>query len=196
MRSVRPVSAGIVALVLAVLAACGRAPEPGPPGASPDEPPIPLSAPVGGSTLNFDVENFDTCAPFASSFWVTTAALSAELAPQAAPEPGGGCRWHGPGMAARITVESGRSLAEYSNDPQYQPGGRGIVGNPFWRTAASDATKTCHSFLAVGPARPDQVVHLYVQTDEVTAPIGRGGQMHACMFVLALTRATSNILER
>lgn len=194
MRTVRRVSAGVVALVLAGLAAaCGS--DPPPVSAYPDEPPIPLSAPVGGSRLDFDVSRFNTCAPFASSYWVTTAILAPDLEPQAVPEPGGGCRWRGPGMAATVTVEAGRSLAEYSNDPQFRPGGTGMVGNRFWRTAASDATRRCDFFLAVGPARPDQAVHLQVQTEEADAAMARGGHMHACMFAMTLTRATSLILE-
>ena len=140
MSTVRRVSAGIVALVLAGLAAaCGS--DPPPVSAYPDEPPIPLSAPVGGSRLDFDVSRFDTCAPFSSSYWVTTAILARDLEPQAVPEPGGGCRWRGPGMTATVTVDAGRSLAEYSNDPQFRPGGTGMVGNRFWRTAASDGTR-------------------------------------------------------
>jgi hypothetical protein len=191
---VHALCAGIGAVLLAgLVAACGS--EPQPVSAYPDEPPIPLSAPVGGSRLDFDVARFDTCAPFSSSYWVTTAIPDAGGEPQAVPEPGGGCRWRGPGLTATITVDSGRSLAEYSNDPRFRPGGTGMVGNRFWRTAASDATRTCDFFLAAGPARPDQVVHLSVATEAGTAPMAGGGRMHACMFAMTLTRATSLILE-
>lgn len=194
MSTARTVVTGVVAVLMAgLLAACGAEPEPV--SAYPDEPPIPLSSPVGGSGLDFDVNRFDTCSPFASSYWVTTAILATDLQPQAAPDPGGGCRWRGPGMTAAVTVDSGRSLAEYSNDPQFRPGGTGMVGNRYWRTAASDATRRCDFFLAVGPGRPDLVVHLRVETEENTAAMARGGRMHACMFAMTLTRATSLILE-
>jgi len=179
---------------LALLAGC-TTPEPEPDRGSPDEAPIPLSAPVGGSRFDFDVDGFDTCTPFASSLWTMTAAADLETRTEQLAEPAGACRWHGPGMRATVSVDSGRTPAEYSNDPQFRPGGRGAAYNVFWETATSDATRVCHFFLAAGPAQPDRVVHMLVETDDVTGPTAGGGRMHACMFGTILTDAASLVLK-
>ena len=50
-------------------------------------------------------------------------------------------------------------------------------------TATSDETRECQSFLAVGPAQPDRVVHVTVETEEIEAPLHGGGDAHACVFV-------------
>ena len=54
----------------------------------------------------------------------------------------------------------------------------------------------CQAFLAVGPAQPDRVVHLVVETEEIEAPLHGGGDAHACVFIRSLLIATSSVLER
>ena len=119
-----------------------------------------------------------------------------QMGPQIAPEPQGGCRWRGPGMTATVAVERGRSLRDYSTDPAFRPGERGWDGNSFWRSAMWDGTKLCHAFLATGPACPDTVVHIAVQTQEPEAPLTGGGDAHSCVFASALISATSSVLGR
>jgi len=63
-------------------------------------------------------------------------------------------------------------------------------------TEASDEKRECQAFLAVGPAQPDRVVHLTVQTEEIEAPLQGGGDAHACVFVRSLLIATSSVLRR
>ena len=48
----------------------------------------------------------------------------------------------------------------------------------------------CHAFLAAGPARPDTVVHVTVETEEVEAPLHGGGDAHACVFASTLVGAS------
>lgn len=182
----------LAAVLLALAAGCSGGPDPEFTRAAPDEPAIPLSAPVGGSRLDFDVERFDPCSPFANGGWTTYAIRVEEPRPD-----GAGCRWRGRGLTATIGVEAGRSLAEISADPAFRPGGSGNVGNRYWETATSDAVRSCHAFLAAGPARPDRVVHLYVETDGPAAPVQLPGyaDQHACQFVERLTYLTGGILQ-
>jgi hypothetical protein len=186
------------AALAAVLAGCTTAPTSEPASAPPSSRSwndVPYSSPDGGAEIDFDVDGFDPCSPFASSLWLKMAVADPQLDPQAAPEPGGGCRWRGPGMTATVAVEQGRSLRDYNADPRYRPGERGSAGNPYWRTAASDEVRECHAFLAVGPARPDTVVHVAVQTEQVEAPMGPGGDAHACVFTETLVSAASLVLQ-
>ena len=155
----------------------------------------PFAAPAGISDTDYDVDTFDTCSPFRSTLWLKAAVVDRQLAPQAAPEPRGGCRWRGPGITAAVAVESGRSLRDYSTDPRYRPGERGWDGNSYWQTATSDETRVCHSFLAAGPARPETVIHVTVETEEVEAPLHGGGDAHACVFASTLVGASALILE-
>jgi hypothetical protein len=53
----------------------------------------------------------------------------------------------------------------------------------------------CHAFLAAGPARPDTVVHVTVETEEVEAPLTGGGDAQACVFASTLVAASSLVLE-
>ena len=181
--------------VLTTLTGCTSAAQPGAAPSTPVETEIPFSAPAGISDTDFDVDAFDPCSPFRSTLWLKAAVVDPQLAPQTAPEPPGGCRWRGPGMTAAVAVESGRSLMDYSTDPRYLPGERGWDGNSYWQTATSDQTRVCHSFLAAGPARPDTVVHVTVETEEVEAPLTGGGDAHACVFASTLVGASSLILE-
>jgi hypothetical protein len=190
------------AALAAVLAGCTGAPTTTQPAAPPTTAPsarswddIPYSSPAGGATIDFAVDGFDPCSPFTSTLWLKMAAIDPQLDPQAVPEPGGGCRWRSPGMTATVAVETGRSLRDYNADPRYRPGERGSAGNPYWRTAASTESRECHAFLAVGPARPDTVVHVTVQNDEVEAPLSGGGKAHSCVFTETLVEATSLVLE-
>ena len=98
-------------------------------------------------------------------------------------------------MTATVAVEKGRSLKELSTDPRWRPGERGWDGNSYWQTDTSDETRVCHSFLAAGPARPDTVVHVTVETEEIEAPLTGGGDAHACVFASTLVGASSLILE-
>ena len=50
-------------------------------------------------------------------------------------------------------------------------------------------------FVAAGPARPDTVVHVTVETEEVEAPLTGGGDAHACVFASTLIGAGALILE-
>ena len=193
------VSRGLAALaVLAsvALAGCTTAPAPGPPAGTPVDTVVPFSAPAGASDADFDVDALDPCAPFASPRWLEAAAAEPQPARQATPEPAGGCRWRGPGMTATLSVESGRSLQEYSVDPAFRPGERGWEGNSYWMTATSDETRRCEAFLAAGPAQPDRVVHLRVETEEVEAPLHGGGDAHACVFIRSLLIATASVLQK
>jgi hypothetical protein len=188
--------AAAAVLALAVLAGCTNAPEADQDGSAPVDTVLPYSSPAGGSDNDYDVDAMDPCAPFASPLWRDAAAIDPQLAPQATPEPPGGCRWRGPGMTATLAVESGRSLRDYSIDPAFRPGERGWQGNSYWMTEASDEKRECQVFLAVGPAQPDRVVHLTVQTEEIEAPLQGGGDAHACVFVRSLLIATSSVLRR
>jgi hypothetical protein len=182
-------------LASVVLAGCTTAAEPAPPASTGASTAIPFGAPAGASSTDFDVDGLDPCAPFASPLWLDAAAAEVPPARQAVPEPAGGCRWRGPGMTSTLAVESGRSLQEYSVDPAYQPGDRGREGNSYWMTRQTDATRRCEAFLAAGPAQPDRVVHLFVETEEAEAPLHGGGDGHACVFVRSLLLATSSVLE-
>ena len=189
-----------VLAVLAVLAGCSGAPAP---VAAPSTAPpsarswndIPYSSPAGGATIDFAVDGFDPCSPFRSTLWLKIAVVDPQLDPQAAPEPGGGCRWRSPGMTATVAVETGRSLRDYNADPRYRPGERGSAGNPYWRTATSNESRECQAFLAVGPSRPDTVLHVTVQSDEVEAPMSGTGKAHSCVFTETLVEAASLVLE-
>jgi hypothetical protein len=119
---------GGCSLVLAGCTSTAEAP-------APADTAIPFSSPAGGSDTDYDVDAFDPCAPFASTLWLKAAVVDPQLAPQTAPQPGGGCRWRGPGMTALVAVEKGRALPDISTDPAYRPGERGWDGNSFWRTA-------------------------------------------------------------
>jgi hypothetical protein len=185
----------VAVLVLAVLTGCTSAPQPGAAPSTPVDTGVPFAAPAGISDTDYDVDTFDTCSPFRSTLWLKAAVVDRQLGPQAAPEPGGGCRWHGPGITAAVAVESGRSLKDVSTDPRYRPGERGWDGNSYWQTATSDQTRVCHSFLAVGPARPETVIHVTVETEEVEAPLHGGGDAHACVFASTLVGASALILE-
>lgn len=186
--------AAMAVLTLAVLTGCTSAAQPGAAPSTPVETEIPFSAPAGISDTDFDVDSFDPCSPFRSTLWLKAAVVDPRLAPQTAAEPGG-CRWRGPGMTAAVAVESGRSLEDYSTDPRYRPGERGWDGNSYWQTATSDDTRVCHAFLAAGPARPDTVVHVTVETEDVEAPLTGGGDAHACVFASTLVGASALILE-
>jgi hypothetical protein len=58
-----------------------------------------------------------------------------------------------------------------------------------------DGTRTCDAFLAAGPARPDTVVHVFVETEQLEAPLTGGGDAHACVFASTLVSASSFVLE-
>jgi hypothetical protein len=193
------VSRGLAAaavLASIVLTGCTGAPEAEQSASTPVDTVPPYSSPAGTSKNNYDVDAMNPCAPFASPLWGQAAAADVRMAPQAAPEPTGGCRWRGPGMTATLAVESGRSLQDYSSDPAFRPGERGWEGNSYWMTETSDETRVCQAFLAVGPAQPDRVVHLVVETEEIEAPLHGGGDAHACVFIRSLLIATSAVLER
>jgi len=190
----------LCAAALTVLAGCASTPAPTP-QASPSPAPgsaswddVPYSSPDGGATIDFAVDGFDPCTPFTSTLWLKTAVVDPQLDPQATPE-GGGCRWRGPGTTATVAVETGRSLRDYNADPQYRPGQRGSAGNPYWRTATTNESRECQAFLAAGPARPDTVVHVTVQNEQVEAPLSGGGEAHSCVFTETLVEATSLVLE-
>lgn len=189
------------AALAAVLAGCTSAPPAAPPPAPQPTPTasswddVPYSSPAGGATIDFAVDGFDPCTPFTSTLWLKTAVVDPQLDPQAAPEPSGGCRWRGPGMTATVAVETGRSLRDYNADPQYRPGQRGSAGNPYWRTATSNESRECQAFLAAGPARPDTVVHVAVQNEQVEAPMSGGGAAHSCVFTETLVEATALALQ-
>jgi hypothetical protein len=138
---------------------------------------------------------FDPCAPFATTLWLEAAVVDPQQAPQTTPQTGGGCRWRGPRMTASVAVARGRSLRDISIDPAYRPGDRGWDGNSFWRTAMWDGARTCEAFLAAGPARPDTVVHVIVETKQLEAPLTGGGDAHACVFASTLVSATSFVLK-
>ena len=182
----------LVAAALLGLAAGCTTPDPEYTRTAPDEPAIPLSAPTGGSRLDFDIDRFDPCAPFRNPVWNAYAIRVDEPAPDPA-----GCRFQGRGMSATIGVESGRNLAEISADPRFRPGGTGSMGNRYWRTGTSDAVHSCHAFLAVGPAQPDRVVHLFAETDGPAAAVRPPSypDQHACQFVERLTSVTGDILQ-
>jgi hypothetical protein len=187
------------AALAALLAGCTGAPPPTapPPTTAPSSwDDIPYSSAAGGATIDFAVDGFDPCTPFTSTLWLKTAPVDPGLDPQATPEPGGGCRWHGPGMTATVAVETGKSLRDYNTDPQYRPGERGSAGNPYWRTAASTESRECQAFLAAGPARPETVVHVTVQNEQVEAPLSNGGKAHSCIFTETLVSATSLALQK
>jgi hypothetical protein len=116
--------------------------------------------------------------------WLKTAVVDRQLALQAAPEPGGGCRWRGPGMTARGRRREGRSLRDYSTDPAFRPGRRGSDGNPYWRTAMWDGTTMCSAFLAAGSA-----------LEELEVPHSGGGDVHSCVFAEVLVSASSLVFE-
>jgi hypothetical protein len=182
----------LAAVLLGLAGGCTFDPDPANSPAVPDEPAIPLSAPAGGSRLDFDVDAFDPCSPFNSPAWIEYTFTVDPPVPAAT-----GCRWQGRGLTAAIRLETGRSLAEISADPRFRPGGSGSVGNRYWQTGTSDATRYCHAFLAVGPARPDRVVHLSIETDGPAAPVQLPGypDQHACQFVYRLTYITGGILQ-
>jgi hypothetical protein len=188
--------AAAAVLALAVLAGCTNAPEAEQDGSAAVDTVPPYSSPAGPSDNNYDVDAMDPCAPFASPLWREAAATDRDLAPQATPEPPQGCRWRGPGMTATLAVESGRSLQDYSIDPAFRPGERGWQGNAYWMTATSNEKRVCQAFLAVGPAQPDRVVHLAVETEEIEAPVQGGGEAHSCVFIRSLLIATSSVLRR
>ena len=87
-------------------------------------------------------------------------------------------------MTARVAVEKGRSLRDYSTDPAFRPGQRGSDGNPYWRTAMWDGTTMCHAFLAAGSA-----------LEELEAPHSGGGDVHSCVFAEVLVSASSLVFE-
>ena len=66
------------------------------PAATPVDTVPPYSSPAGVHN-DFDVDAMDPRAPFASPLWRDAAAADPQLAPQATPEPTGGCRWRGRG---------------------------------------------------------------------------------------------------
>ena len=80
--------------------------------------------------------------------------------------------------------------------PPVRPGERGWDGNSYWQTATSDETRVCHAFLAAGPARPDTVVHVTVETEEIEAPLHGWGDAHACVFASTLVGASSSSWSR
>ena len=189
---VRRIMGGVA--LAALLAGCTSAPPPAAPSERTSDD-IPYSSPAGGAQIDFAVDAFDPCAPFSSRLWLETAAVDPSLDPQVVPEPGGGCRWRGPGTTATLAVETGRSLRDYNADARYRPGQRGSAGNPYWRTATSNESRECHAFLAVGPSRPETVVHVFVQNEQVEAPMSGGGAAHSCRFAESLVEAASLVLE-
>ena len=58
-----------------------------------------------------------------------------------------------------------------------------------------DGTRTCDAFLAAGPARPDTVVHVSVETEHLEAPLTGRGDAHACVFASTLVSARSFVLD-
>jgi hypothetical protein len=152
----------LVAVVLvATIASAGCS---SPPSAAPDpgEPGISSDSPTGGSPEDLPVDGFDLCSPF-------THTLFRERAPvtRAAVERGqGSCRWRGEGITATITDETGATLAEISNDPQYRPGYTGFHHNRYWVTATPTSPPySAHLFLATGPAQPWRLLHVHVESE-------------------------------
>lgn len=127
-----------------------------------------LDMPVGGSLVDFPVDGLDLCSPFSDVVFVGWAPVG-----QAPVERGlGSCRWHGEGATAKISDETGSTLAEISHDPRYRPGYAGIVdGNDFWATAnPTSPPYSTHLFLAVGPAQPRRLLHIHVELEAKRAP--------------------------
>jgi hypothetical protein len=97
-------------------------------------------------------------------------------------------------MTAAVAVERGRSLRDYNTDTRT---GLGSTARTATRTGARlcrTGRESCHAFLAVGPARPDTVVHVLVETEELEAPL-TGGDAHSCVFAETLVSASSLNLE-
>lgn len=70
--------AAAAVLALAVLTGCSSTTEPPTPAA---DNAIPFSSPTGGSQPHYDVDDFDTCSPFASTLCLKAAVVDRQLAP-------------------------------------------------------------------------------------------------------------------
>ena len=181
--------------VVATLTGCTNAAQPGASPSTPVDTEVPFAAPAGISDTDYDVDTFDTCSPFRSTLWLKAAVVDRQLGPQAAPEPGAAAGGAVRGSPRPSPSSPAAASGTCSTDPRYRPGERGWDGNSYWQTATSDETRVCHSFLAAGPARPETVIHVTVETEEVEAPLHGGGDAHACVFASTLVGASALILE-
>jgi hypothetical protein len=149
----------VVAAATMTSAGCSSSPEP---EFNPGEPAISLDSPAGGSQVDFPVDDFDLCSPFANWVFIRWAPVA-----QAPTERGPAyCRWRGEGVTATIADETGSTLAEISHDPRYRPGYAGFEGNRYWVTAIPTSPPyTAHLFLAAGPGQPRRLLHIHVETE-------------------------------
>lgn len=150
----------IVVLIIAVTSAgCSTSPEAKPVSG---EPGISLGSPTGGSPENLPVDGFDLCSPFTHPLFRERAPVTrspVERGPRS-------CRWRGDGITASITDETGSTLAEISNDPRYRPGYAGFDHNRYWVTATPTSPPySAHLFLAAGPAQPQRLLHVHVESE-------------------------------
>ena len=155
--AVRLVAVALIAAMASV--GCSSPPAPRP---DPGEPGLSLDRPTAGSPEDLLVDGFDLCSPFTYPLFRERAPVS-----RAPLEPGlASCRWHGEGITATITDETGATLAEVSHDPRYRPGYTGFNHNRYWVTATPTAPPyRAHLFLAVGPAQPQRLLHVHVESE-------------------------------
>jgi hypothetical protein len=135
-----------------------------------------LDSPVGGSLVDFPVEDFDLCSPFSYVVFQKWAPVT-----EAAVERGpGSCRWRGSGVTASIIDETGASLAEISHDARFRPGSSGIVdGNRFWATVnPTSPPYSTHLFLSIGPAQPRRLLHIHVEAADERAQSPQPGRSY------------------